>query len=87
MLQDLEGGVQPLQYIDEMTFFITRAVQVEYLNKSSLVGIQYMILFEEKSIEEHLCFPTLIAHKIQSFVKAMVEQFYQEVSTKVCNRE
>jgi hypothetical protein len=38
------------------------------------------MLFDEKSIEEHLLFPTRLTHKIQSFVNATVEQLHQEVA-------
>jgi hypothetical protein len=82
-----EAGIQPLQSIDQTTSVSTRAVQVEYLNKASHKSIQDLMLFDEKSIEEHMLFPTWITQKIQSFVNATVEWLHQEVAAKLCNRE
>jgi hypothetical protein len=45
------------------------------------------MLFDEKSIEEHLLFPTRLTQKIQSFVNSMVEWLHQEVVEKFCNGE
>jgi len=45
------------------------------------------MLFDEKSIEEHLLFATWLTHNIQSFVNSMVEWLHQEVATKVCDEE
>jgi hypothetical protein len=47
----VEAWIHPLQSIDEMTYVITREVEVEYLKKASETSIQDLILFYEKSIE------------------------------------
>ena len=82
-----EVGIQPLQSIDEKNFFSTRVVEVEYLKKTGQTSIQDLMLFDEKSIEEHMLFPTWLTQKIQSFVNATVEWLHQEVAAKLCNRE
>jgi hypothetical protein len=46
-----EAGVQPLHSIDETTSVSTRAIEVEDLKKTSQKSIQYLMLFDEKSIE------------------------------------
>lgn len=55
---------------------------MEYLKKSNQASIKDLMLFEEKSIEEHMLFPTRLTHKFQSFVKAMSERLYEEVTAK-----
>ena len=45
------------------------------------------MIFDEKSIDEHLLFPTWLTQKIQFFVNSMVEQLHQEVVAKFYNRE
>jgi hypothetical protein len=82
-----EAGIHPLQSIDETTSVSTRVVEVEYLKKASQTSIQDLMFFDEKSIDEHLLFPTRLTQKIRSFVNAMVERLQQEVAAKVCNGE
>jgi hypothetical protein len=41
-----------------MTYVSTRVVEVEYLKKASQTSIHDLMLFDEKSIEEHMLFPT-----------------------------
>jgi hypothetical protein len=60
----VEVGIHPLQSIYETTSISTKVVEVEDLKKAIQTSIQDLMFFDEKSIDEHLLFPTQHTQKI-----------------------